>query len=272
MGGIMMPYMGDMGQQGYVTPNQIPNLSLWYNASASTTVVNGVTKNNFQGAVVNGTSISKWVDLQAVGGDANVTGGAGKQPTYTIPIQNGLGSVTYNAVNSNNLDINPTAFAANKAGLTLYVVSRPTSTPATAFPLVVTDQSLGIWWNGTNWTTGVTVGNSGTATVTNDTTKFHIYGLVYDGSQTGNANRLQFRYDKSSQSLTFAGTIPATTGAQSYMYFGGDDRSGGNGGALSGTYMTGYIGEVLIWQRTLSSTEIGSVEYYINQKWGMGLA
>ena len=266
-----MPYMGDMGQQGYVTPNQIPNLSLWYNASATSTVVNGVTTNNFQAPVVNGSSISKWVDLQAVGGDSNVTGGAGKQPTYTTPIQNGLGAVTYNPANSNNLDINPIAFAANKAGLTIYVVARPTTTPATAFPLVVTDQSMGVWWNGTNWSVGVTVGNRGTVTVTNDTTKFHMYGMVFDGSQTGNANRLQFRYDKAAKTLTFTGTIPATTSSQSYMFFGGDDRAGASGGALAGTYINGYIGEVLIWQRTLSVSEIASVEYYINQKWGLGL-
>ena len=80
MGGIMMPYMGDMSQQGYGSATTIPNLSLWYNASASTTTVNNVVTNNFQAAVTNGSSISKWVDLQAVGGDANVTGGAGKQP------------------------------------------------------------------------------------------------------------------------------------------------------------------------------------------------
>lgn len=267
-----MPLLGDMGQQGYIVPSNIPNLSLWYNASASTTTVGGVIKNNFQGAVVNGSSISKWVDLQAVGGDSNVNGGAGKEPTYTIPIQNGLGAVTYNPVNSNNLDVNPITFAVNQTGMTVYVVARPTSTPVTAFPLVVSDESLGIWWNGTNWSVGVTAGNRGTVTVTNDTAKFHMYGMIYDGNQTGNANRLQFRYDKASTTLSFTGTIPATTGAnQDYMYFGGDNRSGAAGGALASTYMSGYIGEVLIWQRALTTAEQTTVEAYINTKWGLGL-
>ena len=63
MGGIMMPYMGDMSQQGYVTPNNIPNLSLWYNGSTSATVVNGVSTNNFNTAVSNGTSISSWIEI-----------------------------------------------------------------------------------------------------------------------------------------------------------------------------------------------------------------
>jgi hypothetical protein len=45
----------------------------------------------------------------------------------------------------------------------------------------------------------------------------------------------------------------------------------GGGNALASTYMDGYIGEVLIWTRALTASEITSVEYYINQKWALGL-
>lgn len=271
MGGIMMPYMASMGQQGYVAPNQIPNLSLWYNGSASTTTVNNVVTNNFSTSVTNGSSISKWIDLQGVGGDSSVQGGSSRNPTYTIPIQNGLGSVTYAAASSNNLDVNPLGWMASLSGFSIYVVSRPTNLPVTQFPLTVTDTSTGMWWNGTNWSIGVTAGNRGTATVTNDTAKFHIYGMVFDGTQTGNANRLKFRYDRADKTMTFTGTIPATTGSPAYFFFGGNNRSAGVGGALAGTFMDGYIGEVLIWTRTLSASEQSSVEYYLNQKWGLGL-
>ena len=271
MSGILMPYLGIVGQQGYNPPSAIPNLSLWYNGSASATVVNGVSTNNFNAAVSNGTLITSWIDLQNVAGPSNVNGGTGKRPSYATPIQNGLGAVLYASASSNNLDINPANWSDNLSGMTVYVISRPTATPVTAFPLVVSDTSLGIWWNGTNWSIGQSVGNRGTVSVTDDTTKFHMYGMIFDGSQTGNANRLAFRYDKAAKTLTFTGTIPATTSSQSYMYFGGDDRSGASGGALSNTYMSGYIGEVLIWQRALSASEISTVEYYINQKWGLGL-
>jgi hypothetical protein len=272
MGGIMMPYMSTIGQQGYIVPSNIPNLTLWYNASASATVVNGVSTNNFQGAVVNGSAVSKWIDLSGLGQPANTNGGAGRNPTYTIPIQNGLGAVGYVASNQTNLDINPSTWSNGLAGYTVYVMARPTSFPATAFPLMVSDQSSGMWWNGTNWSVGMSIGNRGTVTITNDTNTFHIYGLVFDGSQTGNANRLTFRYDKAAKTLTFTGTIPAVTPTNQYWFVGGDNRSGGSGGALSSTYMDGDIGEVLIWTRTLSSSEIASVEAYLNQKWGLGLA
>lgn len=269
MGGIVMPYMASMGQMGWVPPNQIPNLSLWYNASASATLVNNVSTNNFNTAVSNGTSISKWVDLQAVGGDSNVNGGTSKEPNYATPIQNSLGAVLYTSANSENLDVNPVSWLGSLAGFTIFVLSRPT-TLSGAFPLTVTDTSTGMWWNGTNWSIGVTAGNRGTVTVTDDTTKFHIYGMVYDGTQTGNANRLKFRYDRVVKTLTFTGTIPATTGSPAYFFFGGNNRSAGVGGATAGTYMDGYIGEVMIWTRTLSATEIASVELYLNQKWALG--
>ena len=269
MGGIMMPYMGDMGQQGYVAPNQIANLSIWYNASQSTTTVNGVVTNNFQAAVVNGSSTSAWTDLSGAGHPANVNGGVGKSPTYTIPIQNSLGAVTFASVNSNNLDVNPIAWAQSLPGFTIYVLARPTSLPATAFPLTVTDQSLGMWWNGTNWSAGAASG-VGTVSVTNDTTKFHIYGMVFNGAATGNANRLAFRYDKSATTLNFgATTVGTATGASAAtFYFGGANR---NGSPLTGTFMNGYIGEVLIWTRALSTSEQSSVELYLNTKWGLGL-
>jgi hypothetical protein len=271
MGGIMMPYMGEIGQMGYVTPNTIPSLNLWYNASASATIVNGVSTLNFGSAVINGSTIGTWVDLSKLGKDANVQGGTGKQPTYAIPVQNNLGAVLYNATNSNNLDINPAAWSQSLTGLTIYVLARPTSLPSgTVFPLTVSDTNLGIWWNGTNWTVGQGAG-SGTVTVTNDTTKFHIYGLVFDGNQTGNANRLQFRYDKSGKTLTFSGTVGANTGSPAYWFFGGDNRSSAVNATFASTYMNGYMGEVLIWTRALSSAELGAVELYLNTKWNLGL-
>lgn len=269
MTGIMMPMMGSVGQQGDVTPINISSLNLWYNASASTTTVNGVVTNNFDTTVSNGTAITSWIDLQGTAGPSNVNGGASKKPTYATPIQNGLGAVLYAAANSSNLDINPTSWAQNLSGFTIYTVARPTSFPATVFPLIATGATnFGMWWNGTNWSIGQSLNNLGTVTVTNDTTKFHIYGLVYDGTQTGNANRLQFRYDKALKTLTYTGTIGANTGSINYFFFGGNNRSVG---ATAGTYMSGYIGEVMIWTRALTASEQVSVELYLNTKWNLGL-
>lgn len=263
--------MSGVGQSSfwwqYLDPNTLPSLSLWYNASSSATTINGVSTNNFQGAVVNGTDISSWIDLQNIAGPSNVNGGTGKTPSYVIPIQNSLGSVFYNSAASENLDINPTAWSQNLSGFTVYVVARPTSFPGTIFPLIVTGTTnFGIWWNGTNWSIGQSAGNLGTVTLTNDTTKFHIYSLIFDGTQTGNANRLKFRYDRVQETLTFTGTIGTSTGSINYWFFGGNNR---NVGATQGTFMNGYIGEVLMWTRAINANEINQVENYIKTKWNV---
>jgi len=271
MSGIIMPCMGAAGQYGDVRPSSVPSLNLWYNASASATVVNGVSINNFSGAVTNGTTISSWSDLSGAGHPANVNGGTGKQPTYAIPVQQGLGAVLYSSASGNNLDINPTSWSQNLSGLTVYIVARPTSLPGTLFPLVVTDTNFGIWWNGSNWTVGHSVSNYGTVSLTDDTSKFHIYGLVYDGTQSTNAGKLTFIYDLYEKALTFTGTVGTTTGTPSYWFFGGDNRGSAVNPTFTGQYMDGYIGEIMIWTRALTPSEQTAVEQYLNTKWRLGL-
>lgn len=247
--------------------NQLPNLNLWYNASASTTLYNNVSTNNFNVTVTNGTLLSSWVDLTGLGSNSNVNGGNANRPKYATPIQNGLGAVQYTAASTTNLDINPTAWAQNHSGMTIYVVARPTNFPATIFPLVNSGATgVGIWWNGTNWSIGQSTGNYGTVTLTNDTNKFHTYGWIFNGAQTGNSNRLKFRYDRVQQTLSYTGTIGTTTGSTNYFFFGGNNRAIGD---TAGTFMDGYIGEVLIWIRTLTSSEILAVETYIKNKWAI---
>jgi hypothetical protein len=45
----------------------------------------------------------------------------------------------------------------------------------------------------------------------------------------------------------------------------------GNGGALVNTFL-GLIGEVLVWNRALTSTEITTVRRYLSRKWGITTA
>lgn len=266
-----MPFMGDIGQMGYVQPSQIPNLSLWYNGSALTTTVNGVSQNNF--TFQSGTQVKTWNDLSGTGHASNAVGAA--YPDYVTNIQNGLSAVLYTSANQDNLDINPLSWlTSSTTGFTMYFIARPTSLPASVIPLVATDTELGVWWNGTNWTVGQSVGNYGTVSVTNDTTKFHMYGMIFDGTQTGNANRQRFRYDKSTKTLSFTGTIGANTnsgGQPSYFFFGGDNRSKSVSNTFYNTFMDGYMAEVMMWTRALTAAEINSVELYLNTKWGLGL-
>jgi len=264
MAGIMLPFFGSTaGRQSQPDPGQIPSLNLWYNASASATNINGVSTNNFNTAVVNTTPISAWSDLSGTGHPANVTGGNGPRPTYATNIENGLGMLQYTAANSSNLDINPISWAQSLPGFTVYVIARPTSYAA-QFPLATSDVGGGIKYDGTYMAAGA-AGGVGQAQSWIKSPGSHVFGMIFDGTQTGNANRLKFRIDGTDQTLTFTGTVGTTTSASaSYFFIGGENRSGVTLG-----FMDGYIGEVMMWTRTLTLSEQLGVESYLKQKWNI---
>ena len=251
MGGILLPIFSTVAQVGApIPPESIPNLSLWYNPDENT-----ATK-----VTVNGSNeVTQIIDLSGAGHPANSLNA--RYPDYATNVLNGLGAVQFNGVDDNS-DINPIAWAQSLPGFSVYAVIRPT-TISGAFPLANTNTGLGIEWNGTAWQVNAASGVATPSTaITNDTSRPHIYGMIYDGTATGDANRLKFRYDRVPQALTFtASPGTATSATASTMYFCSNRRNAPT------AYMTGYLFEVLIWLRTLNSNEIQGVENYIRGHW-----
>lgn len=107
--------------------------------------------------------------------------------------------------------------------------------------------SIEVWNNG-NVSGVFLIGAAGGdgAFATNDTSWHHI-AYVFDGSQTGNANRLRGYLDGVQQTLSFGGTIPATTTS---------DTGAFRLGLVEGLYSNGSIDEVRIYNRALTTTEI----------------
>lgn len=265
MGGIALPLFGSVaGRQSQPEPNELPSLNLWFNGSSSATTVNTTTTDNFNVPVTNGTSISAWKDLTKFGHDANVTGGVGPQPAYATNICNGLGMLEFTSANSDNLDINPIAWSQNLPGITIYVLARPTSY-ASQFPLAATEIGTGVLYDGTNMRVGAAGATATTSSFSKDTNKCHMFGMIFDGSQIGNENRLKFRINGEQQSLSFTGTVGTlTSSSASYFFVGGENRSG-----ITLGFMDGYVGEVMIWTRTLTFSEQLGVESYLRNKWGL---
>lgn len=275
MGGILLPVFGDLaGQQGTVVPSQIPNLNLWYNASADTTVFNGSAVANFQATLANGAEITKWKDVTSLGQDANVyNAGGGNGPTYQTSIQNSLSAAFYQSANKCNLDINPIgSWAKNQAGFTVYTALKVTSLPAgTAKQILVTDANLGHQWSGSYWQVGAAGGLATAQSTTVSTAAWTIHGMIFDGSYVNvgnqtdqNNGRLKYRYNKAAQALTFSSNPgTATSNAASVFYVGGNNRNNPK------SYMDGYIGEVLMWTRALSMVEQTQVESYLSSKWNV---
>jgi hypothetical protein len=111
---------------------------------------------------------------------------------------------------------------------------------------------------------GYTTGN-----IISTDTWYHV-AMVFDGSKTGNANRLKFYLNGVQQPLTYSGTLPSTTCSNSAVVtVGAEDRTAGC------TNVDGQIDEVRIWNtarteaqihknmnRKLTGSESGLVTYY----------
>jgi hypothetical protein len=249
--------------------SQLPNLEVWYNAESAT----ASTFNS--GVITSGTEITSWHNAGGLSShDWNSTGGA--RPEWFSNIQNGKGVVRFNNTGSTptgedadtneRFTINPVTYINSLAGATMVVVYRSLSTSAGIRYVTSTDVG-GFQWgqDGTQYIGGF---SGATYTVDSQTvdTNFHYIIIRFDGSQTGNSNRLKARLDGADVTLTITGTVNAVTSASAAYFFGGCTGTGVN--AVS-NFFIGDIGELLIWTRALSTGEILAVEDYLSTKWAI---
>jgi hypothetical protein len=151
----------------------------------------------------------------------------------------------------------------SQSQFTMFVVAKATSLTGNRAVCGTDTTGYRIYFNGTNYQVA-TASGTGTSSVTGDTTNFHIFTLRFDGTATGNANRLQFRYDSSSQTLNFgATTVGTATSASSTTYYIGVDDTGSAG------YFQGDIGSIIIYTRALNTNEMIGIETWLKQFWGI---
>lgn len=250
--------------------SQLPNLEVWYYADTNTQV--GVTT---------GQEVSAWANAGGLSShDWNSTGGA--RPEWFSNIQNGKGVVRFNntgttpagedADNNERLTINPVPWSSfvngtgALPGATLVILFRSLSTAAGIRYMTSSNDSDLQWGqNGTTWI-GATAGATFTVSgVTADTNWHHIV-LTFDGTQTGNANRLKARLDGTDVTLSFTGTVGTALATNSGYFYGGCT---GTNTSNTNSFYIGDLGEVLIWTRALTTSETLSVEQYLTTKWAV---
>lgn len=257
MGGILQPLLG-IGT--ITTPEQITGLQLWYDATASNLT-------NFDPAPTDGGTVQRWRDKLGNGRNADQSN-ANKRPTWQANEQNGQGALLFNGVDD-LLTLNPIgSWALSQAGVTMFVVMKATTLSGERNICQTNTGGYNFYWS-TNW--GVEVaGGQATSTIPGDTTNFHILTSVFDGTKTNgdttiqNNLRLQFRYDRSPQSLTFNTNVNTTTSAAATGLNVGAD--GSVGGA---NFFAGYLGEMIIYTQTLTPAQVTTVESFLASKWGL---
>ncbi len=216
-----------------------------------------------------GATFTQWTDSNSGTHNANPIGGATTRASYQSgngDTQNNLAVVRFDG--NDGLSINPYPGLASKAGVTVFALTKMNAETVSVnnnSPRIFSTNILNgiaFYYNSTSnrWTVAASTG-VGESTTTNDSSKFSIHTLVYDGTATDNSNRLKYRYNGVQDTLTFTGTVGTTTSASiTTLYIG--NNNGAN-------YYTGDLAEFLIFTRTLTTQEIESVEAYLNNKWGL---
>lgn len=155
-----------------------------------------------------------------------------------------------------------TSWLGNKAGLTVLVACKPTTTATTMY-LCNTDQGdLQIYYSGGAWNVKCS-GGTGVSTVPFSNNTWQLHSFVFNGAGSGNAQKLRYRYNKADQGLTISGTVASTSNNSNDNYvWGAQDTSSQNP-------FKGYIGEVLLFNIALDAGQVAAIETYLGNKWGI---
>src|SRR6056300_376215 len=208
-----------------------------------------------------GGSITQWNDKSNFAHNANPEGSPANtvRPTYQTAEQNALSVVEFDGTND-CLSINPVAWVRGLQNFTFFVVAKYDGTGSTRFLSTTDTDDIVIKNTGTE----ITVGMAGATAVTSSLaldTGYHIHTLVFDGTLSGDSNRLKYRYDGTQKSLAFTGTVgTAIDNAVDKFLLGCGDGTG---------YFDGQIAEVIAFQQTLDTTDLSDIESYLTTRWGL---
>lgn len=243
------------GERPAISQGQIAaTANIWYDAASPS---------YFQPSnPVNNDLLAQWNDRSAAAHNASPQGGNSAKPKYVIPAQNGYGAVDF--ASGNNMQINagntPNWLSA-QAGFAMFIVAKLSTNTTGTRTLVVSDTGgYKIQYGGGTWTVTAASGTGTVAITANNS--YHIFALLYDGSQSGNASRLRFRYDAAQQTLNFGATTVGTTtsGATKILNLAYDGST---------NYWIGEIAEVLLFTSAQNSTQVGLIEGYLKNKWAL---
>ena len=239
------------------TPTQIAGLQLWYDASAATSA-------NFSPVPTNGDLVQAWVDKLGNGRDANQSN-SNKKPTWVSGQQNNNGAILFDGVND-TLTLNPISWSLSQPGVTMFLVAKASTLSGTPNITATNTNGYRFFWD-SNWSIELGGGRA-QSTIAGDTSNYHLFTAVFDGTQTDaditvqNNKRLKFRYDKVQRGLTFSTNANTTTSSSANTVNIGSDSNGTN-------YYNGYLGEMVIYTQTLNLAQIAAVENFLSTKWGI---
>ena len=228
-----------------IVPNTIPNCLLWLDGADSTTMG------------LSGSTLTTWNDKSGGARNATVygsptwiTGGInGKNAVYMPNAPYFQGALTISGSNYTCFSVASTTRALPNGTIDMRLVSFTSNTGVdfglvgTSIGLFVQGYSSGIGTYRTGWiASNVILQNTPFLAVSQyDGTRGYLWGNGLEGNLASTASTGNFSINKY--------TI-------------------GNRGDNSGEFWQGYIGEVIVYSRSLTVSERQSVESYLSGKWG----
>lgn len=237
-------------------PTDITNMGQWFDASLGAGGMSLTTN-----------LVNQWNDMS--GNGRHITATTTARPLYSNSVgtsPNGEGTVIFDGTTDALRRALITQYQGI-AGMTIFMVGgRPAGVPHGGvgvfhgFDITNRTQFLNNYTD--NLIYAIVAGGTGTFNVGYQTILQST--MIYDGSLTGNANRLKLKVNGKQLPLTFSGTVGATTEAHASSKFaiGAIDFA-------SPVYVPGSCSEVIIYERTLTDNEILQVEAYLSSKWAV---
>lgn len=243
----------------------INDLSLWIETSA---------KESFQSEdIEDGDLVTQWNDLNPQSSTRANLVTSGGSPVYKSNIINGLPAVCFNDTNlcgtstgtSNSLSTTNFPSIVNGEATVLAVVRAPSTLAAqTIFSNGTSSPNIRFGTTASTWTYFDSAA-SYTASSTMSAGGNYIVSLVYHSNSTStgaNSNTgIAFFQDGAAAGVSSTTSTPGT-GTELFI--------GQNGSSAS--YFTGFVGELIIYDRALKTEERQSVESYLSKKWGIKVA
>lgn len=225
-------------------PLALPNLVAWWDIG--------------RGMVYDGSNnIQSWTDSYS---SATLTQTLGARPLFTARDSLGYTPLTFDG--STNISLYNQTYTGlqSKSAFTAVIVVNNASSAGGRIVNNYSDDNFIFRLSGGNMVSGVDNANYGSAAAS--TNQLDYYVLFYFGAGATNADRLQRHKNGAQETLSFTGTIPATTSATAGLLFG-------NRLSASAGY-NGKIYEFILFSSALSGANVGILNNWLASKYSSG--
>lgn len=200
-----------------------------------------------------------WTDLSGNGNTGTLTNG----PTFNAANQ---GSIVFDGVNNVVTGSLPPEISGTQTCTQGCWFKRTTISSLSAFTGFGTNSSTTNRFVIQVWSDGIIYLSFDTAAwgyFTSNDTNWHNIQVVFNGTLTGNSNRLKAYFDGVETALSFTGTIPANVGTPTGGYRIGQTFTTTN------QYGSSSIANVSIYNRALSAAEVAQNYNALKNRFGL---